>query len=331
MSLPTFTFSTTAHEVADALADTIHGKNVLITGTSLNGIGFEAARTIAKYANMVIITGYNLERLKLSEEAIKKDIPGTNIHPLVLDLTSLASVHKAAAEVIIHNAAHGGGPFQPTVDGFESQMSTAHIAPFLLTKLLTPKLLAANSPTYTPRVVMVSSEGHTFGNGVDLEAIAHPKPEKYSSSDGYFQAKSANVLFAIELSKRAEGKIKAYSLHPGNIFTNLMHKPDNKAFLIGLGALTPDGQPDHTKMAFKTMGQGAATTLVAAFDPRIEGEIPFIASMLALLIELPDQSGSYLCDCVVANDKAAAHSTDPKTAEKLWTVTEEALGEEFTF
>ncbi|KAK7022329.1 short-chain dehydrogenase/reductase family protein [Favolaschia claudopus] len=323
MSLPTFTFSTTAHEVADTLADTIHGKNVLITGTSLNGIGFEAARTIAKYANMVIITGYHLERLKLSEEAIKKDIPGTNIHPLVLDLTSLASVRKAVAEVntfpgplhvIIHNAAHGGGPFQPTVDGFESQMSTAHIAPFLLTKLLAPKLLAAKSPTYTPRVVMVSSEGHTFGNGVDLEAIAHPKPEKYSSSDGYFQAKSANVLFAIELSKRAQGKIKAYSLHPGNIFTNLMHKPDNKAFLIGLGALTPDGQPDHTKMAFKSMGQGAATTLVAAFDPRIE-----------------DQAGSYLCDCVGANDKAAPHSTDPKTAEKLWTVTEEALGEEFTF
>jgi NAD(P)-dependent dehydrogenase (short-subunit alcohol dehydrogenase family) len=35
---------------------------VLITGTSLNGLGFECARVIAKHANLVIITGYNKER-----------------------------------------------------------------------------------------------------------------------------------------------------------------------------------------------------------------------------------------------------------------------------
>ncbi|KAJ7159721.1 hypothetical protein C8R46DRAFT_1224292 [Mycena filopes] len=51
-SLPTFSFTTTAEEVATALASEIKGKNVLITGTSLNGLGFETARVIAKYANL---------------------------------------------------------------------------------------------------------------------------------------------------------------------------------------------------------------------------------------------------------------------------------------
>jgi hypothetical protein len=105
-SLPTFGATTTAEEVADVFANEIKGKNglslssstsplvnltstVLITGTSLNGIGFETARVIAKYANLVIITGYNDERsedittgpfywtdqsvcsLKLSEDALR--------------------------------------------------------------------------------------------------------------------------------------------------------------------------------------------------------------------------------------------------------------------
>ena len=38
-------------------------------------------------------------RLKLSEEAIKKETPSANIRRLVLDLSSLAAVRKAAAEV----------------------------------------------------------------------------------------------------------------------------------------------------------------------------------------------------------------------------------------
>jgi NAD(P)-dependent dehydrogenase (short-subunit alcohol dehydrogenase family) len=91
---------------------------VLITGTSLNGIGFETARVLAKHANLVIITGHNSDRLKLSsnlrfngihevvnarlklaEETIKKELPSANIRPLILDLSSLSSVRKAAAEV----------------------------------------------------------------------------------------------------------------------------------------------------------------------------------------------------------------------------------------
>ncbi|KAJ7465024.1 hypothetical protein FB451DRAFT_1369964 [Mycena latifolia] len=323
MSLPTFTSTTTAEEVASAFSSQIQGQNVLITGTSLNGIGFETARVIAKHANLVIITGYNLERLKLSEEAIKKDVPSANIRPLVLDLSSLAAVRKAAAEVnayvellhiLIHNAAAGMGPFTSTVDGFETQMATAHIGPFLLTKLIAPKLLASGTAAFRPRVVFVSGAAHAFCPGIDLKTVQHPDPAKYTSSDAYFQAKCANVLFAIELSKRAQGKIHAYSLHPGVIFTNITQKEETKAQLKALGILGPDGLPNTEKLEWKTMAQGAATTVAAAFDTRIE-----------------DKPGAYLYDCVEASVKIAPHSSDPVTAEKLWTITEEIIGEPFTF
>ncbi|KAJ7130298.1 hypothetical protein C8R44DRAFT_872115 [Mycena epipterygia] len=320
MSLPTFTSTTTAEEVATAFAEQIQGKNVLITGTSLNGIGFETARVIAKHANLVIITGYNLERLKLSEEAIKKDVPSANIRPLVLDLTSLAAVRKAAAEVnayaeplhvLIHNAAWGGGPFTLTADGFEAQMAVNHISPFLLTKLVLPKLLAGG---YTPRIVYVSSAAHATGAGVDFDMLQHPVAEKYTNREAYTQSKSASILAAIELSKRSQGKINANSLHPGAIFTNVQLKEANKPDMIAAGILTPNGLPKPGKFEWKTIPQGAATTVAAAFDTRLN-----------------DKPGAFLWDCVEANDKIASHSSDPANAEKLWKITEQLIGETFTF
>ncbi|KAJ7142337.1 hypothetical protein C8R44DRAFT_865690 [Mycena epipterygia] len=323
MNFPTFSLSTTADEVATAFAAEIQGKNVLITGTSINGIGFEAARVIAKHANLVVITGYNLERLKLSEEAIKKEVSSANIRKLVLDLSSLAAVRKAAAEVnaypepihvLINNAAASFGPFKLTVDKLENQMATDHIGPFLLTKLLLPKILAAGTASYVPRVVFVSSSGHAFGTGVNFDTIAHPDATKYKDTDAYLQAKSANVLTAIELSKRSKGKINAYSLHPGGIDTNVFHKAEAIPALQAFGVVDADGKINTAAGEWKTIPQGAATTLAAAFDPRLN-----------------DKPGAYLSDSTEANKDIAPHSSDPANAEKLWTITEEIIGEKFTF
>ncbi|KAJ6540295.1 hypothetical protein B0H19DRAFT_1268900 [Mycena capillaripes] len=321
--LSKFSFHTTAEDVATEFSREIAGKNVLVTGTSLNGIGFETARSIAKYASLVIITGYNAERLKLSEEAIKKDIPTANIRRLILDLSSLDAVRKAAAEVnaypeplhvVIHNAAAVQGSFKLTADKLESQMATAHIGPFLLTKLLAPKILATKSAAYTPRVVFVASNAHAFGNGIDFAVLKHPDPAKYHQFEAYYQAKAANVLTAIELSKRSRGKINAYSLHPGVIFTNLAQKEESRDAMIKFGLLDENSQPSNKLFEWKTIPEGAATTVAAAFDP-----------------SLNDKPGSYLDNSAVANDSIAAHSSDPATAQKLWTVTEEIIGETFTF
>ncbi|KAJ6523300.1 hypothetical protein B0H19DRAFT_1201770 [Mycena capillaripes] len=320
---PEFSFNTTAEEVATAFSQEIKGKNVLITGTSLNGIGFETARVIAKHANLVIITGYNDERLKLSEDAIKKDIPTANVRRLSLDLSSLAGVRKAAAEVntysepihvLLHNAAAAIGRFKLTVDGLESQMATDHIGPFLFTKLLAPKILASMTAAYTPRVVFVSSAGHAFGPGVNFDAIGSPNPEKYTSSGAYFEAKSANILTAIELSKRSKGAINSYSLHPGVIFTNINSREEAIPEMQAIGILGADGQPNTEDFQWKAIPQGAATTVAAAFDPRLN-----------------DKPGAYLDDSTVKNESVAAHSSDPANAARLWTVTEKIIGEEFTF
>ncbi|KAJ7785166.1 hypothetical protein DFH07DRAFT_948246 [Mycena maculata] len=323
MSAPPFSFTTTADEVATAFADEIQGKNVLITGTSLNGIGFEAARVIAKHANLVIITGYNAERLKLSEDAIKKDVPAANVRCLILDLASLAGVRKAAAEVntyseplhvLIHNAAAVVGPFKLTVDKLENQMATNHVGPFLLTKLLAPKLLASATAAYTPRVVFVASVVHAMGAGVNFDTIEAPNAETYNIPSAYAQSKSANILTAIALSQRSGGRINAYSLHPGIIFTNMLQKEESLATLQGTGTLGPDGLPNTEKYQWKTIPQGAATTVAAAFDPRLSG-----------------QPGAYLNDSNVANQAVAPHSSDPANAERLWAVTERIIGEKFTF
>ncbi|KAJ6584396.1 putative short-chain dehydrogenase [Mycena capillaripes] len=315
--------NTTAEEAADAFANEIKGKNVLITGTSVGGIGFETALAIAKYANFVIITGHNADRLKIAEEAIKKQTPSANIRPLILDLSSFASVRRAAEEVnaypeplhvIIHNAAAAVGPFKLTADNLESQIQTNHISPFLLTKLLVPKILATRTAEYTPRVIFVSSGAHAAGAGVNFDTLGKPDPESYKRMDTYVSTKAANILSGIELSKRSKGQINAYSLHPGVIFTNGMKKEETVPEMQQMGVLDADGKPNTEKFPFKTLAQGGATTVAAAFDPALN-----------------DKPGAYLVDCVVASETVAPHSSDPASADKLWTLTEKILGETFVF
>ncbi|KAJ7611444.1 hypothetical protein DFH06DRAFT_1345633 [Mycena polygramma] len=319
---PTFDFSTSAEKVAAEFVHEARGKNVLVTGTSLDGIGFETARVLAKHANLVIITGHNSHRLKLAEDAILKHVPNANIRVVILDLSSLAAVRIAAAEInaysehlhiLIHNAAAPIAPLKLTADNLDNQMATDHIGPFLLTKLLAPKILATRTADFTPRVIFVSSLGHSYTTGVNFNTLSRPDPALYEGMDAYRQAKAANVLTAIELTRRAKGRINAYSLDPGEIYTKIMRTETAIAALHKMGVLTVDGQPSDA-WKWKTLAQGAATTLVAALDPALNGT-----------------PGAYLSDCVVANELIAAHCSDPANAEKLWTMTEQIIGEPFGF
>nr|GAT45838.1 short-chain dehydrogenase/reductase family protein [Mycena chlorophos] len=297
-TLPTFSASTTSDEVVDTFADDIKGKNVLVTGTSLNGLGFETARAIAKYANLVVITGYNEGRLQASKTAILEAIPSANVRTLTLDLSSLAAVRKAAAEVnaypeplhlLINNAAATSGVYRLTADNIEIQMAASHIGPFLFTNLLLPKIIASGSPSWTPRVVFVASAAHKRQDGLPLddkeaflrggfnEGTAKTTPGEMPLMQRYAHVKSANVLTARELARRGKGKLLAYSLHPGGIWTN-------------------------------------------ACEGGLQSE----------LIEM-DKSGAYLDDCVVAEDHVAPHSADMDRALKLWNLTEEVVGEKFDF
>ncbi|KAF7307621.1 Short-chain dehydrogenase/reductase family protein [Mycena indigotica] len=320
MSLPTFDVKTTAKEVAATFPEQIKGKTVLVTGTSLKSIGFTTVQAFAKDAGLLIITGRSAEKLKDTEAALKTEFPGANIRLLVLDLASRASVRKAAAEVnaypeplhiIIHNAADVIGPFKLNEDNLDSQFSSNHVSPFLFTKLLATKLLASSTPSFAPRVVFVSSSAHSFG-AIDWDTLAKPDEAKHTPMGAYAQSKIANILTAKELTKRSGGRIQSFSLHPGSIVTS--EAPINVATLQSIGIYTPDGKPNTADYSFVTREQGAATSVAAAIDPRIEGK-----------------GGAYLSCAVLADDQVSEFAADPANAERLWTVTEDLLGEKFTF
>ncbi|KAF8214415.1 hypothetical protein K438DRAFT_1955468 [Mycena galopus ATCC 62051] len=146
MSLPIFSFSTTADEASTALASEIKGKNVLVTGASVGGIGFETACAIVHKSS----TAWEVNSLGLNtaEDTIKIEVLSASIRPLVVDLSSLAAVRKAAAEanafpeplhVSIHSAAAPIGPFTLTADSLESQLATAQVTSFFF-----PKIFAAS-------------------------------------------------------------------------------------------------------------------------------------------------------------------------------------------
>jgi len=120
-------------------------------------------------------------------------------------------------------------------------------------------------------------------------------------------------MMAFELAKRAGGKVHAFSLCPGLIYTNIHQRDDAIPIMQAAGFLGPDKKPSTEKFdVWKPLPQGAATIVVAAFDPRIT-----------------DQSGSYLSNGVVANNERAPHASDPARTEQLWNITEEIIGEKW--
>ncbi|KAM0749143.1 short-chain dehydrogenase [Meredithblackwellia eburnea MCA 4105] len=310
-----FNEHTTAEQAASHFASVIKGKNVIVTGCTLGGLGAETARVIAKYgAALVVLAGRSLSKLEECEASIKKETPGANLRNLVLDLNSLKSVREAAKEVLsysenidvlINNAAIMAAPYSRTEDGFEAQFGTNHLGPFLFTNLIKSKILSSPSP----RIVNVSSFGHRRSD-IRWDDPGFEEGKVYDEWHAYGQSKTANMLFAVGLSNR--WGVQSFSLHPGAIWTNLarhMTKEDK----VRMGFIDEDGNvPKDSKYVWKNLQAGASTQVTAAFDPEIAG-----------------QSGSYLVDTHVANEIAQPYALNKESAEKLWKLSEKMVGETF--
>ena len=170
-SNPIFHAYTTAEEVAIALASSIAGKTVLVTGVSPGGLGAYFAKAIAPYQpKLIILAGRSPSKTAETAKEIEAAQPGVATRTLELDLSSQAQVRKAAAEVLtypepidvlVNNAAVMGTPYQKTADGIELQFGTNHIGHFLFTNLIIPKLLESMKG---PRIVNVSSDGHRLSD-----------------------------------------------------------------------------------------------------------------------------------------------------------------------
>ncbi|KAI5478860.1 Env9p [Pseudohyphozyma bogoriensis] len=297
---------TTAEEAAKNLAENIRGKTILITGVSPGGIGAEASRVLAKYAGLLILAGRKLEALRETQSTILEETPNANLRLLVIDLGSFQSVREAARDVntwtepidvLINNAATANLPTFTTLPGtnIEAQFGTNHLGPFLFTNLIKARLAGSHNP----RVVNVASGIHRLS-----PVLADPSfdgGKTYVPGKAYGQSKTANMLFTISLAEKWKSiNATAFSLHPGIIPTNLGRNMTTSQKLRTIsGALAMmfgkliTLQFMEGPIALKNIGQGAATHIVAAFDPTIV-----------------DQSGSYLDNCVIHNDRACAYAKD---------------------
>jgi len=299
---------TTAAEVVSGVD--LSGRTVVVTGGS-TGIGLETARALAAAGADVTIAARTPQKVADALATIRAAVPGARVDGGHLDLADLSSVRAFAAEwsaehrrldVLLNNAGVMFTPFERTVDGFEMQFGTDHLGHFLLTILLLPALLDA-APS---RVVTLSSGGHRRA-GIDWDDpnFHHRAYDKFVA---YGQAKTANVLFSVELERRAGPRgVHAYAVHPGMILTELGRymSPEDIEALREAGRRGPAGRLPSRK----TIPQGAATSVWAAVAP-----------------ELERHGGTYLADCAISDDYAE-WAVDPGAARRLWRLSEELVGE----
>lgn len=243
--------------------------NVLVTGGS-GGIGLETALGIArKLGAHVWVTGRNEGRL---EEAVRslRAAGAADARAFRADFSSLDAVRQLAEEVaeaatgglhvLVNNAGLWHQERQTSADGFEDTFAVNHLAPFLLTALLTPKLREAGSPERAARVVNVSSRLHERPARLDLGELVGAEPP-YVGLDVYARTKLCNVLFSNELARRLERHgVVSNALHPGSVQTDVVR--DSFLLRIGIRIAAP---------FLKTAAEGALTSIRLAVEPALEG------------------------------------------------------------
>lgn len=308
-----FGHDTTTDEVLEGIDLT--GKKVLITGAS-GGLGAETTRALASKGASVVITARDIAKAQTAVDAIVASTGNSDITIETVELGSLASIREFGErwnanhdtlDLLINNAGVMACPQDTTSDGFERQFGTNHLGHFLLTGLVAPTLLASGSG----RIVNLSSRGH-FRGTVDLDDPMFER-RTYEKWAAYGQAKTANILHAVELDRRLSGKgIRAVALHPGVIMTDLgrhLTQADIEAFSANSAA----------PIQFKSVEAGAATSVYAATAPELEG-----------------RGGVYLEDCGVAevddereDGGVRSYALDTTAATGLWTLSEELVGQSF--
>ncbi|KAM0789211.1 hypothetical protein ACM66B_000056 [Microbotryomycetes sp. NB124-2] len=306
---------TNGSDVAQELKSNINGKHVLITGASPGGLGSEMAKNIGPYnPALIVLAGRSQAKLDECVAQVKQVNDSVTLRTLVLDLGSFKAVRESAQEflswnvkldVLVNNAGIMALPERRlSVDGYEAQLATNHLGHFLFTGLIKEQLEPG------ARIVNVSSWGHNLSPFL-FEDPNFEKEGSYVPFKAYGQSKTANMLFSVGISRKWQG-LTSVSLHPGAIWTNLATNSMTEQQIEATGWRNPD---KAKTMSFKTLDQGSATHIVAAFDP-----------------ELDRQNGAYLSDCKVASEDreiTKAYALDRENAAKLWDWSNKAVGENF--
>lgn len=321
---------TTPFGARSAAADTIAGvdlggRRAIVTGGA-SGLGAETARALASAGAEVTLAVRNVEAGERAAEDITATTGNKDILVAPLDLADQASVaafvagRRGPLDILVANAGIMASPELRTAEGWEMQFATNHLGHFALITGLHDGLAEASaasgvgsgSGTGGARVVMVSSVGHLNGDVLfdDIHFERHP----YDRWKAYSQSKTANILFAVEASRRwAPDGITVNALTPGRIRTNLMrfigdeHNPSAPAAFEGTS----------TAIRWKTIEQGAATSVLLAASPLVAGV-----------------SGRYFEDCEEAAPAepgvrrgVAPYAVDPEAAARLWRVSADTLAD----
>jgi NAD(P)-dependent dehydrogenase (short-subunit alcohol dehydrogenase family) len=287
------------------------GKTALITGAN-SGIGYQAALELARHGGHVLLGVRDAAKGQDALIRLLREAPGASAEVVDLDMASLASIRSFATgflatgkplDLLINNAGVMALPTrQLTADGFERQFGTNHLGHFALTGLLMPALLEA----LAPRVVTVSSLAHRNGK-IDFANLQSEK--SYVPWNAYNASKLANLLFSLELARKAVGgKLVSIPVHPGVSVTNIIaNGPGAKGLkMVVLKVFAPIlMQPDAA---------GALPTLYAATSPDAKsGE--YIG---------PDGFGNLKGSPAI--EKPRPQALDTAVAAHLWTVSEQLTG-----
>jgi NAD(P)-dependent dehydrogenase (short-subunit alcohol dehydrogenase family) len=302
-----FDFTSTAADVVAGLD--LRGRRALVTGAA-GGIGVETARALAAAGATVTLAARNREAADTTARDIRDSTGNPDVHIAHLDLMDRGSVDRLVAEfsgplhMLVNNAGVMAVPeLRLSPEGHEMQFATNHLGHFRLTLGLLPALREANGA----RVVVVSSRAH-LNSPVDFDDIDFER-RPYDPALAYAQSKTANVLFAVGATQRwAEDAIFANALHPGAIAESNLSRYYDPA---DLAALRGSG-----KYTFKTVPQGAATSVFLATSPLVAGV-----------------GGRYFENCqeaVVGEPQAcgtdgagvAAYALDAQDADRLWEISE---------
>jgi NAD(P)-dependent dehydrogenase (short-subunit alcohol dehydrogenase family) len=301
---------TTPSEVLEGID--LSGQLAIVTGGA-SGLGLETVRALAGAGAGVVVA---VRRVADAEEALA-GIAGVEIAEL--DLSDLASVRAFAEgflesdrtiDILINNAGVMAAPETRVGPGWELQFATNHLGHFALTNRLWPALRAGGGA----RIVALSSRGHKR-SPIRFDDLQFDRG--YDKWAAYGQAKTANSLFAVHLDALGQDAgVRAFAVHPGGIMTPLQrHLPRQE--MVDAGWMDADG---NLSDRFKTVEQGASTSVWAATSPQLDGK-----------------GGVYCEDCDIAEPTAVgtdsaelrgvdAHAIDPDAAARLWAVSAELTG-----
>lgn len=286
----------------------LHEKVCVVTGSN-SGIGKETAKELARRGAHVVMVCRDQARGREARAEIEatafQAAPSREdtVDLYVADLAVQEEVYALAErlradydrlDVLINNAGVFLETRQETPDGIEATFAINHLAPFLLTHLLLPRLRDTAGRVGEARVVIVSSEAHR-GARIDFDDIS--AEEGYNPLQAYAQSKLANILFAHELAQRLRGEgVKVNAVHPGVVNTNIWRGSGWISRIARLFA-----------WLYKRPEEGARSVVYVATAPEA-GEV----------------TGQYFKEREVVNPSPEAY--DEKAAARLWRLSREMTG-----